>query len=52
MKVKGSELNDRKFVFSKRVVGQWNKLPEYVVMSTKVTNSKKNYDIYHTPQYI
>ena len=48
MEVNRSRLSVRKFFFSNRVVGLWNRLPEYVVLSTNVNEFKKNYDVYYT----
>ena len=48
LKVNRSRLNSRKFFFSNRVVGPWNKLPEYVIQSADVTNFKNNLDRYTT----
>ena len=30
------------------MVGLWNRLPEYVVLSTNINEFKKNYDVYYT----
>ena len=48
IKVNRSRLNIRKFYFSNRVVGRWNRLPENVVLSANVNDFKKNYDEYYT----
>jgi len=44
LKVKRCRLQLRKYLFSQRVIGSWNKLPDHVVDASSVNSFKKRLD--------